>query len=403
MAATERLMVKAAVVGAGPSGLLAAIALGQAGIETALIGKPAPADHRTTALMSGSVTALETLGIWELCRDHAAPLRTLRIADDTARLLRAPEARFEAEEIGLPAFAYNIENRHLVAALEQRSRDLPALRRIEFNAKAVTASDLQEIVLANGATVTATLVIGADGARSLCRAAAGIEMTTHRYPQEALTFNIRHTRPHREISTEFHTESGPFTLVPLPGLRSSIVCVVDPVDADRLHGLDDAVLANEIEARSHSILGKITLEPGRGRFPLAAETATSFAARRIALVGEAAHRIPPIGAQGLNLGLRDAATIAELAAQADQAGDDIGGDDVLSRYDTQRRADVTARRVAVDLLNRSLLSDFLPAQGARGFGLYLMNQIGPLRRAVMREGVDPATARPRLMRGEALR
>ena len=173
--------------------------------------------------------------------------------------------------------------------------------------------------------------------------------------------------------------------MPLPGLRSSIVCVVDPDEAERLRALDDAALASEIEARSHSILGKISLDPGRGFFPLAVETAKSFAAQRIALVGEAAHRLPPIGAQGLNLGLRDAATIAELAVEANRAGEDIGGPEVLSRYDTQRRTDVTARTVAVDLLNRSLLSDFLPVQGARGFGLYLMNRIGSLRRAVMRK------------------
>jgi 2-octaprenyl-6-methoxyphenol hydroxylase len=403
MADAERLMVKAAVVGAGPSGLLAAIALASGGIETALVGKPAPADHRTTALMSASVTALETLGVWELCRGEAAPLRTLRIADDTARLLRAPEARFEAEEIGLPAFAYNIENRHLVAALEKRARDLPKLTRVDENAKAVDVTQTPTIVLDDDRQLSADLIVGADGARSLCRAAAGIEMTRRDYPQHALTFNIRHTRPHRDISTEFHTESGPFTLVPLPGLRSSIVCVVDPHEAERLRQLADTELADEIEVRSHSILGKITLDPGRGFFPLAVETAKSFAARRIALVGEAAHRLPPIGAQGLNLGLRDAATIAELAVQAERAGGDIGRSEVLSRYDTQRRADVTARSVAIDLLNRSLLSDFLPTQGARGLGLYLMNRIGSLRRAVMREGVDPAVAKPRLMRGEALR
>ena len=403
MTGTERLTGKAVVVGAGPSGLLAAIALAEGGIETALVGKPAPADHRTTALMSASVTALETLGVWKLCRDNAAPLRTLRIADDTARLLRAPEARFDAEEIGLPAFAYNIENRHLVAALETRARDLPKLTRIEENAKAVDVTRTPAIVLESDRTMSADLIVGADGARSLCRAAAGIEITRWDYPQHALTFNIRHTRPHHDISTEFHTESGPFTLVPLPGLRSSIVCVVDPREAERLRQLDDAALADEIEARSHSILGKITLDPGRGLFPLAVETANSFAARRIALVGEAAHRLPPIGAQGLNLGLRDAATIAELAVGAARAGGDIGGSDVLSRYDAQRRTDVTARKVAVDLLNRSLLSDFLPAQGARGLGLYLINRIGSLRRAVMREGVDPAVAKPRLMRGEALR
>lgn len=403
MAAAERLTVKAVVVGAGPSGLLAAIALAEGGIETALIGKPAPADHRTTALMSGSVTALETLSVWDLCRDHAAPLRTLRIADDTTRLLRAPEARFEAEEIGLSAFAYNIENRHLVAALEQRARALPQVRRIEENVMSVEAAGSIEIDLESGGRLSAALIVGADGARSICRAAAGIEMARWDYPQHALTFNIRHTRPHRDISTEFHTEDGPFTLVPLPGLRSSIVCVVNRDEAERLRQLDDAALASEIEARSHSILGKITLDPGRGFFPLAIETAQRFAANRIALVGEAAHRLPPIGAQGLNLGLRDAATIAELAVEADRAGGDIGGPDVLARYDMQRWTDVTARTVAVDLLNRSLLSDFLPAQGARGLGLYLMNRIGSLRRAAMREGVDPAVAKPRLMRGEGLR
>jgi len=340
--------------------------------------------------------------VWSLCRDDAAPLATLRIADDTARLLRAPEARFQADEIGLPAFAYNIENRHLIAALETRARGLPSIRRIEENVKAVEGANTPAIVLESGGRLTADLIVGADGARSLCRAAAGIEMTGWHYPQHALTFNIRHTRPHRDISTEFHTESGPFTLVPLPGLRSSIVCVVDPAEAERLRHLDDSALAGEIESRSHSILGKISLDPGRGFFPLAVETATSFAAGRIALVGEAAHRLPPIGAQGLNLGLRDAATIAELAIEADRAKKDIGGPDVLSRYDARRCADVTARTVAVDLLNRSLLSGFLPVQGARGLGLYLMNRFGSLRRAVMQEGVDPAAAKPRLMRGEAL-
>ena len=403
MASVKRLTPLAVVVGAGPSGLLAAIALAEGGIETALVGKPAPADHRTTALMSGSVTALETLGVWNLCREQAAPLATLRIADDTARLLRAPEARFEAAEIGLPAFAYNIENRHLIAALETRARDFASIRRIEENAIKVDASPSPEIVLESGSHLSAALVVGADGARSLCRAAAGIDMSGRHYPQHALTFNVRHTRPHHDMSTEFHTENGPFTLVPLPGLRSSIVCVVGPAEADRLRALDDAAIASEIEARSHSILGKISLDPGRGFFPLAVEAATSFAAQRIALVGEAAHRLPPIGAQGLNLGLRDAATIAELAVAAHRAGHDIGAPDLLSRYDARRRTDVTARTMAVDLLNRSLLSDFLPVQGARGLGIYLMNRIGGLRRAVMQEGVNPAAAAPRLMRGESLR
>ncbi len=390
------------VVGAGPVGLTAAIALAASGVPTTLVAKRPEPDNRTTALLGGSVAALETLGVWPKCAAQAAPLRTMRLVDDTGRLLRAPEARFEASEIGLDAFGHNIENRHLVAALEARATELPALARIEDEAKTVTcADDAVTVERFSGEAVSAPLAIGADGRRSLCRAAAGIEVTGWRYPQVALTFNIGHERPHRDFSTEFHTETGPFTLVPLPGLRSSIVCVVDEAQADRLEALDAAALSREIERRAHSILGKVTVEPGRGRFPLAVETAGTFAANRVMLAGEAGHRIPPIGAQGLNLGLRDAATIGELVVAAVRAGKDPGAADLLARYDAMRRADVAGRTFAVDILNRTLLSGFLPFQGARGLGLYLMNRIGPLRRAAMREGVAPMS-QPRLMRGEAL-
>ena len=213
---------------------------------------------------------------------------------------------------------------------------------------------------------------------------------------------MKHTRPHHDTSTEFHTPSGPFTLVPLPSQRSSVVWVLDPAQADVVREMDDVALAMEIERDSHSILGKITVEPGRGHFPLAIETARRFAQDRIALVGEAAHLIPPIGAQGLNLGLRDAASIAETVVSARRDGGDVGAPDVLARYDALRRADVQSRTVAVDILNRSLLSDFVPVQSARGLGLYLIDRIAPLRRAVLREGTAPATSQPRLMRGELL-
>ena len=243
-------------------------------------------------------------------------------------------------------------------------------------------------------------MIGADGQRSLCRAAAGIGSQRRTYPQTALTLNLAHARPHDDISTEFHTESGPFTLVPLPGRRSSLVCVLAPANARKLAAKTDAELAAEIERRAHSLLGRMSVEPGRGLFPLAVETADSFARGRIALVGEAAHVVPPIGAQGLNLGLRDAATIAEIVADARRQNLDVGAPSVLARYDAQRRADVMSRTIAVDLLNRSLLDRFLPAHGARGLSLYLVDRIGPLRRALMREGVTPAASQPRLMRGE---
>jgi 2-octaprenyl-6-methoxyphenol hydroxylase len=257
------------------------------------------------------------------------------------------------------------------------------------------------IKLADG-TARARLVAGADGQRSLCRIAAGIGSDRRAYPQTAITANLAHDRPHHNVSTEFHTGTGPFTLVPLPGRRSSLVCVLDPARAATLAAMTDAALSGEIERRAHSLLGKMTVEPGRGVFPLAVETAHSFARERIALVGEAAHVVPPIGAQGLNLGVRDAAALAEIVADAHRQGVDVGLPAVLDRYNAERRADATGRRIAVDLLNRSLLSDFLPVQGMRGLSLHLVERIGPLRRALMREGVTPAASQPRLMRGEML-
>jgi 2-octaprenyl-6-methoxyphenol hydroxylase len=394
----------AIVVGGGPAGLTAGVALAGAGLATVLVGKrPARPDNRTTALFAGSVTALETLGVWPLCAAQAAPLKIMRIVDDTGRLWRAPEVKFGADEIGLEAFGYNIENFHLVAALDQSAGALANLRIIEDEVRSVApGADAVTVTLKSGAKLNAPLLIAADGRRSLCRTVAGIAVDERDYSQVALTVCVTHTRPHRDTSTEFHTSSGPFTLVPLPGLRSSLVWVLDPAQADVIKALNDAELAAEIERASHSILGKITVESGRGVFPLLVAIARSFAAKRIALVGEAAHVIPPIGAQGLNLGLRDAASIGELAIAALRDGGDIGGDAVLAHYEKMRRADVSSRTLAIDLLNRTLLTDFLPVQGMRGLGLYMIDRIGPLRRAVMREGVAPAAAEPRLMRGEVL-
>jgi 2-octaprenyl-6-methoxyphenol hydroxylase len=400
----ENLNAECVIVGAGPAGLTAAIALASAGVETALIAMGERiADHRTTALLHGSVNALVTLGVWERCRAHAAPLEVIRILDDTRRLLRAPEARFAASEIGLEAFGHNIENRFLMAALEARAHALSSLTWIEDDADALDIADESVTVrLKNGAAVTGRLAIGADGRRSLCRAVAAIPTDRRAYAQTALTFNLAHSRPHHDASTEFHTETGPFTLVPLPGARSSLVFVVDPSEASALAALSATAMAQEIERRSHSILGKIEIEPGHGTFPLAVETARRFGAQRVALVGEAAHLVPPIGAQGLNLGLRDAATVGELVAAAHRNGRDVGAGKLTERYDRMRRADIMSRTLAVDLLNRSLLSDFLPLQAARGLGLFLLQRIAPLRRAAMREGIMPLASQPRLMRGEAL-
>ena len=388
-----------AVIGGGPAGLVAALALTAAGVKTLLIAPKAVPDNRTTALLAGSVTALETLGVWQACRAQAAPLEKIRLVDDTRRLFRAPEVAFAASEIGLDAFGYNIENRHLVAALESRAA-VVSLQRIITPALAVTNEAGGVTVDHAGGTIRVQLAVGADGARSLCRAAAGIGTRRRTYPQAALTLNLTHQRPHQNVSTEFHTESGPFTLVPLPGLRSSLVCVLDPALALQLRDEEEIRLSAEIERRSHSLLGKITVESSRGVIPLAIETAEAFGRGRIALVGEAAHVVPPIGAQGLNLGLRDAAAIAEIVADAWRQKRDLGAPEIVERYDRERRADIATRSIAVDLLNRNLLTDFLPAHGARGASLYLVDRIGPLRRALLREGVAPAASQPRLMRGE---
>jgi len=380
-----------AVVGGGPAGLSAAIAIAQTGANTALVARRAAyADNRTTALLGASVDFLEQLAVWPRCRDKAAALQTMRLVDDTGRLIRAPEVRFACQEIGLEAFGYNIDNRSLVAALEERAAELPNLTRLDDEAQVVIPEDAAvSIRSAKGTSLSARLVVGADGRHSLCREAAGIAVVRHDLKQTALTCNVGHARPHRNVSTEFHTPHGPCVFVPLPGDRSSVVWVNAPAEAERLRALTDDELSAAIEKRSHSILGRMRVEPGRNVFPLAIERPKTFGRDRIALVGEAAHVVPPIGAQGLNLGLRDAADIARFVGEAIAAGSDPGAPDVLRRYDRARRPDVLSRTFVIDMANRSLLNDFLPLQPVRAVGMQLLGAIGPLRRLAMREGLAP--------------
>src|ERR1700722_5260793 len=385
-----------AVVGGGPAGLAAAIAIAQTGAKIALIARRSPyADNRTTALLGGSIDFLQALEVWPHCQDKAAELRVMRLIDDTGRLIRAPEVKFSCDEIGLDVFGYNIENRVLVWALEQRATMLANLTRLDGEAAAVNAGDdIVAIELADGGSISAHLVVGADGRQSLCREAAGITVSRRELHQAALTFNVSHSRPHRDVSTEFHTPQGPCVFVPLPGNRSSVVWVSEPKEADRLMALSDEELADAIEARAHSILGKMQIGPGRSKFPLTIEQPGKFAKARIALIGEAAHVLPPIGAQGLNMGLRDAADMAEIVRDALTAGEDPGSPAMLGRYAATRRADVVSRTFMVDMANRSLLSAFLPMQSLRAAGLHLIGSFGPLRRLAMREGLAPSWRTP---------
>jgi 2-octaprenyl-6-methoxyphenol hydroxylase len=382
-----------AVIGGGPAGLSAAIALAQTGANTALVARRLPyADNRTTALLGGSVDFLQELDVWPRCRDNAAALQTMRLVDDTGRLIRAPEVRFSSSEISLDQFGFNIENRLLMTALEQRAAELPPLMRFDDEAETVVGGDADAAIRTSrqGRLLSARLVVGADGRHSLCREAAGISARRRELDQAALTFNISHSRPHRNISTEFHTSQGPCVFVPLPGDRCSVVWVAEPDEAERLRVLSDDQLSEAAESRSHSILGRLRVEPGRHLFPLAIEQPAHFARGRIALIGEAAHVLPPIGAQGLNMGLRDAADIAEVVGAAMVSGEDPGSPQVIKRYDAARRADVFSRTFAIDLANRTLLSDFLPLQSLRAAGLHLIGSFGPLRRIAMREGLAPS-------------
>jgi 2-octaprenyl-6-methoxyphenol hydroxylase len=278
-----------------------------------------------------------------------------------------------------------------MTALEQRTAELPTLTRFDDEAETVVGGDADAAIrTSQGKLLSARLVAGADGRHSLCREAAGISVRRRELDQAALTFNVSHSRPHRNISTEFHTPQGPCVFVPLPGDRCSVVWVAEPDEAERLRVLSDDQLSEAAESRSHSILGRLRVEPGRHLFPLAIEQPAHFARGRIALIGEAAHVLPPIGAQGLNMGLRDAADIADVVGAAMVSGEDPGSPQVIKRYDAARRADVFSRTFAIDLANRTLLSDFLPLQSLRAAGLHLIGSFGPLRRIAMREGLAPS-------------
>ena len=384
-----------AVIGGGPAGLTAAIALAATGAKTALLARRIPyADNRTTALLGASTDLLERLDVWSRCRDQAAALRTMRLVDDTGRLIRSPEVRFTSEEIGLDQFGYNIDNRSLMVALEARAAELSNLTRFDGEAAAIDPQDATVTIrTGKGEQIDARLVVGADGRQSPSREAAGIGTSRRDLHQSALTFNISHSRPHHGISTEFHTPQGPCVLVPLPGNRCSVVWVASTREAERLKSLSDDELSEAAEKQSHSILGRVQVEAGRNLFPLAIERPEKFASHRVALVGESAHVVPPIGAQGLNMGLRDAADIADIAGDAIARGEDPGSPAVLARYQSARRADVASRLIAIDVANRSLLSEFLPLQSLRAAGMHLLGSFGPLRRLAMREGLAPTWKR----------
>lgn len=392
-----------AVVGTGPAGMITALALAHAGLDTVLIGPPVNLeDARTTALMDASRQFLENIGIWNDLKAAFTPLEKMRLIDGTDRLIRAPETTFAASELSLPAFGYNILNKDLNRILLELVKSSALIEKVEGTIESVvTAEHEAQMLLQNGNRFKAQVVLGADGRKSVVRQSAGIETKTWQYNQAALVLNLKHDLPHFNISTEFHRRTGPFTMVPLPGKQSSLVYVETPERADALLKMDDAGLARELEKVCQHVLGKLEIISDRQVYPLSGLTAVQMGGHRSLLLGEAAHAFPPIGAQGLNLSLRDIAVATDLLETAKAANGDLGAPELLSKYDRNRKADVVTRTAAVDLLNRSLLTDALPVQALRSVGLYTASRIPMIRRLLMREGIAPSWSLPRLMRAKA--
>lgn len=378
------------ISGGGPAGMMAALALGAKGYRIVLIGPETDkGDRRTTALMMPAIRLLEELGVWSEIEPEAAPLASMRIIDATRRLVRSPVVTFRAGEIDETAFGYNIPNAVLNEKLAEAVMRNANIRRVSSTVIEYRHNDDHvSITLSGGDTLHTRLVVAADGRNSMAREAAGIRTSRWNYPQTAVVLSFSHMIDHENVSTEFHTEEGPFTQVPLKGKRSSLVWVVNPDRAEKLLALDGTALAVHIEDMMQSMLGKIRPEIEPQAWPLSGLVPHVFAARRTILIGEAAHVFPPIGAQGLNLGSRDVETLVK-AVESDPV--DPGSDRVIRAYDRARRPDILARTGSVDALNRSLLSSMLPAQIVRGIGLEMLRSFAPLRAFFMREGLRPGS------------
>jgi 2-octaprenyl-6-methoxyphenol hydroxylase len=385
------------VAGAGPAGLAAACLLALDGRRVALVARDQgdASDPRTVALMQPSIRLLSHLGLWPgTLKDRTEPLRKLRLVDDTGAMFKAPTITFDPVELGEEAFGWNFPLGILIPALFERARELG----VELTG--ADAAGVQpmpggvSITTTDGRRIGARVAIAADGRNSLLRDAAGIRTNRWAYDQTALATSFAHSGPHDGVSTEHHKQAGPFTTVPMPGNRSALVWMERPARAAELMALSDAELAAEIQIGTHGALGRVFDIGPRRLFPMQGLVARDFAKNRIILIGEAAHVVPPIGAQGLNMSLRDAAQAADLMEGEDDPGDAA----LLARYDALRRRDVQPRQQVIDMMNRSLLSGFMALEAGRAAGISLLQQFGPLRRAAMQYGLAPSSGLPRVMR-----
>ncbi len=385
----------AVVAGAGPAGLAAAALFAKEGVTTSLVA-PAPAeDPRTVALMQPSIQLLRYLDIWPGSLEGVtAPLRKLRMIDDTGALLTAPSLEFDSQELNLEVFGWNIPLDQLLPVLRKRAEELGVIFIEATATNAKSEGDAIHISLSNASEISASVCIAADGANSAMRTAAGIATDSWSYDQAAIATSFSHSMGHHNVSTEYHKSAGPFTTVPLPENRSSLVWMERPARAAALIAMNDKELAAEIQIETHGELGLISNLGPRKSFPMKGLTARQFAKERVILIGEAAHVVPPIGAQGLNMSLRDAALAADLIL----ASKDAGSGGVMADYNAARRAEVLPRQKLIDLMNKSLLLGLLPLEGARALSLSTLHYVGPLKRFVMQHGLSPMHNLPFAMR-----
>lgn len=394
-----RLETDIVISGGGVAGLTAAAAFGTAGFRVICVDPTPPvtsataagADLRSTAFLQPSVSVLEEAGLWTRLAPHAAALQTMRIidaggAEAEPRLIKD----FNASDVSDLPFGWNLPNWLLRREMVARLADLPNVDfRPGTGTKALLTRENEALVtLSDGSNLRARMVIGADGRGSPVRQALGIPVTTLRYGQKALTFVVAHPIPHQNISTEIHRSGGPFTLVPLPdhdGMPSSAVVWMETgPNIQRLAALPTPEFEAEINQRSCHVLGPLTLVSGRGTWPIISQIAARMTGERTALMAEAAHVVPPIGAQGLNMSLADLAALLDLAKAAP---DRIGGQDMLDRYHKTRHLDIQARVTGIDMLNRASM---MGAQGLRNLRAGALNglyAVTPIRKTLMRAGL----------------
>jgi 2-octaprenyl-6-methoxyphenol hydroxylase len=387
------------ISGGGVAGLTAAAALGAAGFSV-VVADPAPpvitdaadgADLRTTAFLQPARHLLEAAGIWEHYAPHATPLRVMRIVDAGGTEPVARSTRdFDSADMGDAPFGWNLPNWLLRRELLRRIAELDT---VDFRSGTGFSAMLGResgalVTLTDGSRLRARLVIGADGRDSPVRQAAGIGARTWRYGQKALTFSVTHPAPHDNVSTEIHRTGGPFTLVPLPDQDghpcSAVVWMVPGAEAQRLMSLDADTFAAEATTRSACLFGTLRLASRRLSWPIISRLADRMSARRTALMAEAAHVVPPIGAQGLNMSLADLGTLLELARKTP---DRLGAPEMLDAYHRRRHPEVRMRVEGVNLLNRASMAETGMVRDLRALGIRALHDVAPVRRGLMRLGL----------------